>query len=583
MSPFNKLKKVLLFRLPGVVLTSIFGLCFLIVLFSSCGTSHRFVVPDPPPDDRKPVLMPEARDLNLAEDNVEKIATMTTQRFFDLSRHFRSLAGSPRQAFNVDAFDEVYNSSWFINRNARKEMSVEEIARGPNTGTGPDTSGMWLIFKAKVEGVTPGFFIEDSRGDKYVIKFDPVGYPELVTGAEVVSTKLFHAAGYNVPENYIAFFHPKILQLKKDVKFTDKTGTKRSMNQQDLEEILARIQKRPDGLIRAAASKYLPGQLLGGFKYIGVREDDMNDFIPHEHRRDLRGLKVIAAWLNHYDTKANNSLDIFYKNQYVRHYLIDFGSTLGSQGNEPMRPEIGREGPADPVQTFKSIASLGIYRRPWEKQPEIKYLSIGNFSAKSFKPDKYKYILPNPAFGNATSLDDYWGTKLVMSFTDEQIRTAVEQGQYSDPPAAEYLIQTLIERRDIVGRYWFNRVNPLDKFNIQKTFDGGQELCFIDLAVKSGLESADISQYRYDLRRNDIAIQPSRSLQNKTCVLLPHKEEVLKATNNSKVSANYEIQWEVKMQVRRESSGKWSKWVKVYMTWDESAGEFDLIGIRRQK
>jgi len=64
---------------------------------------------------------------------------------------------------------------------------------------------------------------------------------------------------------------------------------------------------------------------------------------------------------------------------------------------------------------------------------------------------------------------------------------------------------------------------------------------------------------------------------------LPHKEEVLKATNNSKASANHGIQWEVKMQVRRESSGKWSKWVKVYVTWDESAGEFDLIGIRRQE
>ena len=152
-----------------------------------------------------------------------------------------------------------------------------------------------------------------------------------------------------------------------------------------------------------------------------------------------------------------------------------------------------------------------------------------------------------------------------------------------NPEAAEYLLQTIIERRDIVGRYWFNRVNPLDKFNIQKTFDGGQKLCFIDLAVESELESTDISQYRYDLRRNDIAIQPSRSLQNKTCVLLPHKEEVLKATRNSKVSANHEIQWEVKMQVRRERSAKWSKWVKVYMTWDESAGEFDLIGIRRQE
>ena len=127
-----------------------------------------------------------------------------------------------------------------------------------------------------------------------------------------------------------------------------------------------------------------------------------------------------------------------------------------------------------------------------------------------------------------------------MSFTNEQLKEAVVEGRYSNPEAAEYLLRTIIERRDIVGRYWFNRVNPLDKFNLKKTFGGGQELCFVDLAVKSGLESTDISQYRYDLRRNDIAIQPFRSLQNKTCVLLPHKEEVLRVSKNSKSCANDE-------------------------------------------
>ncbi len=134
-----------------------------------------------------------------------------------------------------------------------------------------------------------------------------------------------------------------------------------------------------------------------------------------------------------------------------------------------------------------------------------------------------------------------------------------------------------------MGRYWFNRVNPLDEFNLKKTFDGGQELCFEDLAVKSGLELTDISQYRYDLRRNDIAIQPSRTLENLTCVLLPQKEEVFRISKNPKNCVNDDVQWEVEIHVRRESIGKWSKWVKAYMTWDESAGKFDLIGVRRQE
>ncbi|NIW47138.1 MAG: hypothetical protein GWN30_21030, partial [Gammaproteobacteria bacterium] len=59
----------------------------------------------------------------------------------------------------------------------------------------------------------------------------------------------------------------------------------------------------------------------------GIRDDDLNDVIPHQHRRELRGLRVVAAWLNHFDTKANNTLDVYVEDGYVRHYLIDFGST----------------------------------------------------------------------------------------------------------------------------------------------------------------------------------------------------------------------------------------------------------------
>ena len=52
--------------------------------------------------------------------------------------------------------------------------------------------------------MTPGFTIQDSTGEIYWIKFDPKTNPEMASGAEVISTKFFHAFGYHVPENYLA-------------------------------------------------------------------------------------------------------------------------------------------------------------------------------------------------------------------------------------------------------------------------------------------------------------------------------------------------------------------------------------------
>ena len=40
--------------------------------------------------------------------------------------------------------------------------------------------------------MTPGVQIIDGRGDRYVIKFDPVGIPELSSAAEIIGTKLFY-------------------------------------------------------------------------------------------------------------------------------------------------------------------------------------------------------------------------------------------------------------------------------------------------------------------------------------------------------------------------------------------------------
>ena len=49
----------------------------------------------------------------------------------------------------------------------------------------------------------------------------------------------------------------------------------------------------PDGRYRVLASEALPGKPKGPFSHIGIRRDDPNNLTSHEHRRELRGLRVI--------------------------------------------------------------------------------------------------------------------------------------------------------------------------------------------------------------------------------------------------------------------------------------------------
>ena len=444
------------------------------------------------PGDHRPVPQPEPANFNTLPEGFHQQFAGSLRRFLDPVRHFRALANRPKQAMNLNGYDEVEDSAWFNNRNARRPLSTAEIARGPNQLAGPDTTSTWDITSAKREGATPGFTIRDRQGEQYIIKLDVPGYPELNSGAEIVCTRLFHAAGYHVPENYLVYFDPDSLAVAPNGTFTDEDGVERPLTDQDFQELVAQIETGPNGRFRAVASRFLTGKILGPFRYEGLRNDDDNDLIPHEHRRELRGLRVVAAWLNHYDTKANNSLDVYVDERYVKHYLIDFGSTLGSQGDEPMPVWVGHENAFDPPQIASNFLTLGLRKRPYEGVPAIYSPAIGHIESGLFDPVGFDSIFPNPAFENMTHRDAFWGAKIVMSFTDEQIDAAVGAARYSNPADAAYLAKTIKERRDLTGRYWFDRINPLERFTLDDDF-----LNFVDLEVEYGFVQPESTAYRF--------------------------------------------------------------------------------------
>jgi len=87
--------------------------------------------------------------------------------------------------------------------------------------------------------------------------------------------------------------------------------------------------------------------------------------------------------------------------------------------------------------------------------------------------------------------DAYWAAKKVMTFTDDEIRAIVEQGQFSNPEAVDYITKTLIARRDAIGRAWFRRVLPVEELRIEN-----DEVRFENLAVRYRFTAAPT--YRYE-------------------------------------------------------------------------------------
>src|SRR5687768_15182588 len=392
--------------------------------------------------------------------SVGKVATQRTNEFGEFITHTfckygeRHTKDKVYPAMDVDSSGEVPDSAWYHNRHGRRRMNIAELVRGPGNTNAPSMEGPWTVVSAKLEGITPGLRIKDARGRSYLIKFDPYDFPELASAADVVGSKFFYALGYHVPENYIVKLErERLVIVKKGA--TGKGGKERPLAEKDIDRMLARVRKDSDGRYRALASLLLEGEPVGPYHYHGVRSDDPNDTIPHEHRRSLRGLYVMSAWLNHTDSKAGNSLDVIVTEngvRYIKHYLIDFGATLGSASFESKSARQGHEHLIDLKPSLVQTFSLGLYVPKWARVDYSKLPSVGKFEAEAFVPDRWKGNYPNPAFDNRLPEDSFWGAKQVVAFRDDEIQAIVETGQYRDPRAVDWIVRTLIARRDKIAK-----------------------------------------------------------------------------------------------------------------------------------
>ncbi len=500
------------------------GLLFLGLLamaggvLAGCSSGPRHFSAAPPvtrDDDRHPFKpKPKESFVGLYWDGADNIA------FRPVSHAF--LLETPREARNVNALDEVPDSSWFMNRIGRRTMTVEEVAQGACAGRSPSEERPWKVVGVKIDGANPGFRITTASGAVYVLKFDAAEQWERASAADVVGSRLYHAAGFLVPCNRVVYLRTEELQLPEQ-ELKDPGGA--TLTAQRIEELLQGLPHEPDGSIRALASQFLKGKPLGPWGYSGVWEGDLNDVIPHEDRRELRGSRILGAWINHHDARAQNTLAMWIDDGegrgHVEHHILDWGDTLGGLTQwDSLSRRVGYTYYIDFGAIGADFFTFGAISRPWERAkfgPSGKI--FGYFNDTDFVPEEWHVGYPNPAFSAMQESDGAWMARIISHLDDADIEAVVNEAQLSSLIARSELNRILRGRRDRILSRYLLRLSSLELPTVE---DGQNVVCVEDRAERAGLGAAPAPSARLWYSSRTAAVLPlARRAPAGFCIALP--------------------------------------------------------------
>ncbi len=433
------------------------------------------------------------------------------------------------EAVNANSLDEVPDSSWFVNRIGARPMSIEELTLGacePKDALDPDSAedGSWVIDHGKTEGSSLGFRVK-VHGRKYLFKVD-TDAPERPSAASIIGAAAYNAVGFNTSCEQIVYFRPSLLFLTPGLKSQGNFDGERPFDRAALDRILAKAPRRGDK-VRFQASLWLPGKTLGPFRYEGTRKDDPNDVIPHQDRRELRGGRLLAAWLDHFDAREENSMDTWMSDRkdqpdsspgHVVHYYLDTSDCIGSAWDwDEITRRLGQSYVADWSDMARDFVTLGIPLRPWDRvRLTAGFEAFNYFDVANFDPETWKNEYANPSFDRMTERDGAWMARILARFTPERVRALAGMGRFAWAGDTEYLARVLEGRLEKILSRYLLRLSPLAEVHVED-----DALCAVDLAQWRTLRPA--AAFHFDAAAEGLgALSVQEEGEGKVCVALPH-------------------------------------------------------------
>ncbi|MEQ9503918.1 MAG: hypothetical protein RIT81_44095 [Deltaproteobacteria bacterium] len=505
----------------------------LLMSLAACATDvRRFPLADPLWIDEDQNHVPEKPSdyySGLMADGADMMA------FYPLSRMWTFPLDD--EAANANALDEVPNSSWFTNRIGLHPVTPEEAALGACNGQPKldPADGKWIVSGAKPNGANPGFFIKAPNGQRYLLKFDGPQQPPRATSADVIGSKLYWTAGFFTPCNQVVYFPETIFEIDPEATAENAFGEKQPITDADIDKTLSKAFRLKDGRLRASASQFVPGRPIGPFTYQGTRGDDPNDIIPHEDRRELRGSYVFAAWINHFDSREQNTLDVWAKDggrEFIRHYIIDWGDSFGSRWpHDQISRRLGLSYYFDFQHVFLDLITFGLIPRAWNRSEVSAEEIFGYYNVEQFDPVDYRPGYPNPAFDARQPRDLMWAIRVLARFTPEHLRAIIAQGKLPDPRQERELYRVLRGRQLKLIESVVTKYSPLTNFKLvrRKADSKRQSLCFEDIALQYGVVSSTVATYKMRFMGGEAAdeelgwlqFRPDSDHPHRSCAALP--------------------------------------------------------------